>query len=72
MNLIENNAWFSQSRESITFNFVDERALIENFKKLETNIKLLIIGGNDIDGLYCEKIKSLKNQNIINLDPVLA
>jgi len=39
--------------------------LIENFKKLETNIKLLIIGGNDIDGLYCEKIKSLKNKNII-------
>jgi len=48
--------------------FVKEKNLeflIKNFRLLDTNIKLLLIGGNDIDAQYEKKIKSLECENII-------
>ena len=39
--------------------------MIDNFRLLNTNIKLLVIGGNDIDASYEKKIKSFESENII-------
>lgn len=48
--------------------FVKEKNLeflIDNFRLLNTNMKLLVIGGNDLDASYEKKIKSLACENII-------
>jgi len=48
--------------------FVKEKGiefLIKNYCKIETNIKLVIVGGNSINKEYENKIKSMGNDNII-------
>ena len=48
--------------------FVREKGiefLIDNFESMDTNVKLVIVGGNDIDTLYNQEILSRGNGNII-------
>jgi glycosyltransferase involved in cell wall biosynthesis len=48
--------------------FVKEKGidfLIENFEKVNTSKKLVIVGGNDIDKEYEQQLKSTKDERII-------
>lgn len=59
-----------EKRKYIIFigRFVKEKGiefLIENFEKVETNIKLIIIGDNTTDQEYVKKLKSTSDKRII-------
>ncbi len=48
--------------------FVKEKGidfLLENYSQLKTNIKLVVVGGNDTDINYVEKLKMTKDERII-------